>query len=850
MTKVRKKFILSIVILILVFNSCERKPSSQRDIVNLIYWSSSNPDEIKMARIQVAEWNQAHPKIQVSLVPLPEDRPAEEIIQAAIEDGTTPDVCSNIWPGAAPQFVDAGGLIAVDKFEDFRKVLGARTPLQMIYSLRHQDGHIYQVPWKGNPIMMEFNVRLLREANIEKPPQTYSEFLKAAKRLTRDTDGDGKIDQWACDPYPTSAWWQRITDFYALYIAASKGHTLLRDGSVGFNNDAAVKVFKFWRDGHKHNYFPKNVFTHDIFIEEKISFHITGPWSIAFNEANKPEDFEYGIVPIPVPDDHEGPIFTYRDSKNISIFSNTSYPREAWEFVKFLISKENDLRLLKMCNQIPLRKDLLTDPELKEYFQNNPMMEKFVAQAVYTRSVDYSLHLQEIFEIISDEFFTSVIQGEKSSQQAVEDAAQKAKRILEEKIGKKRPSIQRGIVNLTYWSSSNPEEINMARIQVAEWNQAHPKIQVSLIPLPEDHPAEEIIQTAIDDGTTPDVCSNIWPGVVPQFVDAGGLIAVDRFEDFMEVMGDRTPLQMIHSLRHQDGHIYQVPWKGNPIMMEYNVRLLREANIEKPPQTYSEFLEAAQKLTRDKNGDGKIDQWAIDPNLSHAWRRFYDFYSFYIAASGGRTLLKDGRVDFDNDYAVTVFQFWAMGYELNYFPKIVFPAGDAFLQGKIAFRITGSWNITHTEKNKPQGFEYDFAPIPVPDDYEGPIFTYRDPKNISIFSTTSHPREAWEFVKYLINKKNDLRLLYMCSQIPLRQDLLVDPEFKEYLQENPIMKKFIEQAVYTKALDRTPHLQKIFEAISQEFVFSTRGEKTPRQAVADAAQKAKRILEESDDKSR
>lgn len=385
-----------------------------------------------MAQIQVAEWNQTHPKIQVSLVPLLEDHPAEEIIQTAIDNGTTPDVCSNIWPGAAPQFVEARGLIAVDRFEDFMEVMKDRTPLQMIYSLRHKDGHIYQVPWKGNPIMMEYNVRLLNEADIEKPPQTYSEFLKASKKLTRDTNGDGKIDQWACDPSPTGVWWKRYFDFYTLYIAASKGQILLKDGRVDFNNEEAVKVFEFWKEGYKHNYFPKNVFKQNIFIEGKIAFHITGPWNIADIEENKPAGFDYDVVPIPVPDNHQGPIYTYRDSKNISIFSNTSHPQEAWEFVKYLISKENDLRLLKMCNQIPLRKDLLTDPELKEYFQNNHMMKKFVAQAVYTRSVDNSLHLQEIFEIISDEFLTSAIQGKKSSQQAIEDATQRAKKILGE----------------------------------------------------------------------------------------------------------------------------------------------------------------------------------------------------------------------------------------------------------------------------------------------------------------------------------------------------------------------------------------------------------------------------------
>lgn len=414
----------------LIFCNCEQKKSIKKGSVELTYWSSSNPLEIELAQVQVEEWNLAHPRVQVSLTPLPDDRPAEEIIQAAIENGTTPDVSSNIWPGAVPQFVETGGLVALDMFEDFMKVVGDRTPQQMIYSLRQKDGHIYQVPWKGNPIMMLYNVKLLREANIERPPQRYSEFLEAAKKLTKDKNGDGEIDQWASDINLAGDWWRRYFDFYALYIAASGGRTLLRDGKIDFNNAAAVKVFKFWADGYNQNYFSKIVFTHDVFIEGRIAFRFTGPWNVAVIEKNKPEDFEYDVVPIPVPDDHDGPVFSYRDSKDISIFSNTSYPREAWEFVKFLISKESDLRLLNVCSQIPLRKDLLTDSEFKEYFRKNTIMGKFVAQASNTRAVDSSPYLQEIFEIISQEFFNSVIQRGKSPKQAVADAARRAEKIL------------------------------------------------------------------------------------------------------------------------------------------------------------------------------------------------------------------------------------------------------------------------------------------------------------------------------------------------------------------------------------------------------------------------------------
>jgi len=36
--------------------------------------------------------------------------------------------------------------------------------------------------------------------------------------------------------------------------------------------------------------------------------------------------------------------------------------------------------------------------------------------------------------------------------------------------------------------------------------------------------------------------------------------------------------------------------------------------------------------------------------------------------------------------------------------------------------------IAHADKFKPEGFEYDFEQIPVPDDHKGPAYTYGDPR--------------------------------------------------------------------------------------------------------------------------
>ncbi|MFQ6617459.1 MAG: extracellular solute-binding protein [Fidelibacterota bacterium] len=416
--------------LFLLFQCGGKEDSSQGNVV-LKYWPSSNPNEIALAKDIVKRWNETHQDIKVKMQPLPAGRSSEEILLAAIVGKTTPDISSIIWPGVLEQYIDAKAVIPLDQFPDFDSVLTSRIPLKSIELVKSSDGHFYQFPWKVNPIVFEYNVKRFRELGIKKPPSTYSEFMDVAAAVTRDTDGDGYIDQWAAYPNILVEWWQRFFDFYTYYIAASGGKTLLDDQRVIFDSKAGVEVFKFFYQGFRKGYFPNTRFQGDAFLRGKLAMHVTGPWTIAYNEKYKPEGFEYDFAPVPVPDDYRGPLYTYADPKNIVIFSTTRHPEEAWEFVKYLVSRENDKKLLRITNQMPFRRDMLKDEYFSEFFQKYPKYRIFAELIPNSIGVDYSIYLQEIFDIISQEFDASCIQGVKPPEKAVRDAADRVRRLIE-----------------------------------------------------------------------------------------------------------------------------------------------------------------------------------------------------------------------------------------------------------------------------------------------------------------------------------------------------------------------------------------------------------------------------------
>ncbi|HYN26112.1 MAG TPA: extracellular solute-binding protein [Pyrinomonadaceae bacterium] len=401
-----------------------------------------------------------------------------------------------------------------------------------------------------------------------------------------------------------------------------------------------------------------------------------------------------------------------------------------------------------------------------------------------------------------------------------------------------------GRITLTYWSATNAQELDFANQVAAEWNARHTEVQIKVEPVPSGQSTEEVILAAIASNTTPDIYASVFPGAMQDLLDAQGVVQLDAYADFFDVLHERMTPELLNQYRSSDGHYYQVPWKSNPIMVLYNTRMLREAGVSSFPTTYSEFLSAAARVIRDRDADGRIDQWMLTIDYFPIWyKRLFDYLPLYLAASNGQTLLEGRQVRFDNESSVAIFRFLHECFARGYAPRQTFQ-GDVFLDGRVAARFVGPNSIGHLERYRTADFEYDYGPIPRPDDATGLPVSYADPKSIVIFKTCQRPREAWEFIKFIISKRNDLRLLELTSQLPIRAGLLEDQTFADYFKRNPKLVKFAEQLATARSIESIAELKEIFDAIAQEVEASVVFDlKPPEQAVHDAARRSQQILD-------
>lgn len=409
----------TVLLIAFILFSCKNAAVKNKE---LLFWCSNNNQEIKLCTALTSAWN-TKSNDKVHMQPIPEGQSSEEVILAAVVGKTTPDIYANMWQGNVEMYAKAHVLIPLDTLKGFLDFIYARCDSAVIQEITSSDGHIYQVPWKVNPIMTIYNKNIFASNGITSLPRTYSAYRQAAaivKNNTKDSSVKKRFGYTAVKP----VWYEMRFNFYPLYLAASNGGHLIQDNKAAFNNKYAIGVFRFLQSLYRDDYFSKEsaVGYEDIFVAQAIATKWTGPWEIQHLNSLPKLGFNYDYYEEIVPDDHTGPVYTYADPKNIVIFNTCTDPQRAWEFVKTMINKDGDLQLLSATGQLPRRKNLLTDAYYASFIKSNPMLRPFLKQLPFVRGDDNSEVIVEVLDIISQEYEACVVYGKKTPEKAISDA--------------------------------------------------------------------------------------------------------------------------------------------------------------------------------------------------------------------------------------------------------------------------------------------------------------------------------------------------------------------------------------------------------------------------------------------
>jgi multiple sugar transport system substrate-binding protein len=386
-------------------------------------WLSNNAEEKAWGEAMVDAWNADNPDEQISAQEIPAGETSEAVIAASITAGNAPCLIFNTAPAAVPQFQKAGGLVALDGFEDSAAYVTERSGEQA-EQYRSPDGNLYQMPWKANPVMIFYNREMFEAAGLdpENPPlSTYDEFLATSRTLVSDGGAEAAI--W---PAPTSQFFQNWFDFYPMYIAAS-GKQLVEDGEATFASEEGFGAANLWRTMYDEGLAPREEHTGDAFADGLAAMATVGPWAVAVYGDN----VDWGVVPVPTPDGMSAEeIQTFSDEKSIGMFTACDNQATAWDVMKFATSEAQDGALLEATGQMPMRTNLVDT--YADYFTANPNYVAFAEQADRTLEVPNVANSIEVWQTLRDAWSQSVIFGEGDPEEALTAAAEEINTLVAE----------------------------------------------------------------------------------------------------------------------------------------------------------------------------------------------------------------------------------------------------------------------------------------------------------------------------------------------------------------------------------------------------------------------------------
>jgi len=316
---------------------------------------------------------------------------------------------------------------------------------------------------------------------------------------------------------------------------------------------------------------------------------------------------------------------------------------------------------------------------------------------------------------------------------------------------------------ITWLTRSTPSEQKWFKAMIEGFEKAYPDIKVNQVITPPGDYYDQKIFTMSAAGTPPDIFMNWGNNSVRDMVLRGMVLDITPL-----IKRDKIDLSPYYpySVNYSkfQGRYYGLPIFCVPSAMWYNKKLFDDAGVSYPPVAandknwnWNTMVEKAKKLTRDTNGDGKIDQYGVNATID-LWGAFPSIVWLF----GGDIFPKDAYTTgiatkclvYPNPVALEAAQ--AVGdliYKHKVAPtpaegKALSALGDPFKTGRLAMEMNGGWGWWTYNEIKLSKLEGAVLPWGNPS-RRREIVIGADPYLIA--KTSKNKEAAWTFVKFAMS---------------------------------------------------------------------------------------------------
>jgi multiple sugar transport system substrate-binding protein len=416
-------FWLGIIIFSLfVISGCQPNQQANKGIIKVTLWHGINPPENRdVFNELVANFNQNHEDIEVEALYIGQPDGQLPKILAATVSQQPPDM---LWFVAqlTGQLAELDALLPLENWLNNSPIKAEIDPA--MFPSMELNGHILSIPFATNNAAIFYRPSLFQEAGINKLPENWDELQTVAKKLTKDTNGDGRTDRYGIFLSLGKGEW---TVFAWLPFIYSAGGELLTENQPNLVNQGTIAALQLGADLVKNGVAilsaPERGYELDNFLSGKAAMQITGPWTLGQLQTT---DTDYGVFPIPVLKNKAAVI----GGENLFVFKTTPEREQAClKFLEYILSEEFQTTWALKTGYLPINLKSQQSQEYQQFIQKNPVLEVFLEQMEWARSRPIIPKYTRLSENLGRAIEASLLQ-KKEPQQALQESQQKLQLIF------------------------------------------------------------------------------------------------------------------------------------------------------------------------------------------------------------------------------------------------------------------------------------------------------------------------------------------------------------------------------------------------------------------------------------
>lgn len=373
-------------------------------------------------------------------------------------------------------------------------------------------------------------------------------------------------------------------------------------------------------------------------------------------------------------------------------------------------------------------------------------------------------------------------------------------------------------VKITFWHTyGDAEEPFFNDSVLPRFQEKFPYIEVESL-RQESGQFNQLIVTALGTKQTPDV-ARIDLTNVAVYANQGGLVSLDEMEGFNELKD--LSLEGPLATNFFNGKYYGLPLDTNCKAAVMNMNVMKKLGFTEPPKTMEEIIEASKK-----NSAGK---YTINVSGTGDWDSYTYFWLF-----GG--VLTDETFSKATGYMDSPQSIAALQKMIDLHNEKVFTirdidgtpdAWDGIKKDEYAMFFEGPWYFSAN----PDWKDKNIVPAAIPT-YNGKSASIVGGEDIVIFQNSKHPKEAFEFIKFMLSEEVQI-LMASKGQMSILKTA-VD---KEQIKMNPVLSIYQKQLETANTRIPSPQNSLIAQYWGEEMTKALKGEVTAEAALKSAAQK-------------